>query len=986
MTRYFLIAALISTASAQNPAGVRLLLGINDQTGTRWDGSVSARGVEITGIDPWRFEADDSISGHSWKAASRMARLFGGAIQFDLPRVPVVANGVIVFVKNNSADGALEVTTAQGNFTVRLGDLTYGKPASLLGGRVAADLVPPSLQITNDANEQDYPAAVAAKDGTLWLAYVNFAHNKDHNRIRANFREAPANFDDMKASTGGDQILVRSFANGNWSAPIEVTAPGGDVWRPAIAVDGAGAVWVFWAQNEGGNFDIWARPVSNGNPGKAVRLSSDKGTDMDVVAAADSQGRVWAAWQAWRNGRASIFAASGSGGAFSAAKPVAPSSGNQWNPAIAADVSGHVAVAWDSYENGNYDVFLRTATNGTWGKLATVAATSRYEAYPSLAYEPGGRLWVAYEEGGEGWGKDFGAYSSSGLAIYQGRAIRLVGFERDGKIVKLKQDPGELLPGGMSITYRTAVQNESDAWLQDDPKRAETRPPNRPTKNLLAPKNTSPRLAIDSSGRLWLALRSVNPVWWSQIGTVWTEYVMSYSGGSWTAPVYVHHSDNLLDNRPALVSARAGELTLIGSSDHRRRFEWAQQTTLGQGGAVNDPYNNDLFASTIRLSSTGGAIETVAAAPAAKAALAPEIRAERESIARMRAYRLKYGAETLRLSRGEFHRHSEVSGDGGFDGTLLDQWRYIIDAADLDWVGCCDHDNGGGREYTWWINQKETDLFYAPGRFAPLFSYERSVPYPEGHRNVLFVQRGIRTLPRLPRMTPESTGKAPDTLMLYRYLKEFHGVTASHTSATGMGTDWRDNDPDVETSVEIYQGDRQNYEKPSAPRSSSEKDSIGGYRPKGYVDLALEMGYKMAFQASSDHVSTHMSFANVLTTAHTREALLDAFRKRHVYASTDNILAEFRSGDHIMGDSFSTPQPPAFQVKLSGTGPFSKVVIVKDNQYVYSVEPKKPEVSFSWRDTGAKPAAKPSYYYVRGEQQNGEIVWVSPMWVTYSGK
>ena len=67
----------------------------------------------------------------------------------------------------------------------------------------------------------------------------------------------------------------------------------------------------------------------------------------------------------------------------------------------------------------------------------------------------------------------------------------------------------------------------------------------------------------------------------------------------------------------------------------------------------------------------------------------------------------------------------------------------------LDWVGCCDHDNGMGREYSWWITQKLTDVFYAPGKFAPMFSYERSVHYPDGHRNVIFAQRGIHTLPRL---------------------------------------------------------------------------------------------------------------------------------------------------------------------------------------------------------------------------------------------
>src|SRR5262249_35418305 len=231
-----------------------------------------------------------------------------------------------------------------------------------------------------------------------------------------------------------------------------------------------------------------------------------------------------------------------------------------------------------------------------------------------------------------------------------------------------------------------------------------------------------------------------------------------------------------------------GELTIIGSTDYRRRFELAQGNLQPAGSGIQDPYNNDLYASTVRLGPAAGTLETVAAQATAPAAPAAGGEAERDAIARMRAYGLKYGAETLRLARGEFHRHSEVSADGGFDGTLLDQWRYIIDAADLDWVGCCDHDNGNGREFTWWTNQKETDLFYAPGRFAPLFSYERSVAYPEGHRNVLFAQRGIRTLPRLPKMDAESTGKAPDTLMLYRYLKEFRGVAASHTSATGMGT------------------------------------------------------------------------------------------------------------------------------------------------------------------------------------------------------
>jgi len=394
----------------------------------------------------------------------------------------------------------------------------------------------------------------------------------------------------------------------------------------------------------------------------------------------------------------------------------------------------------------------------------------------------------------------------------------------------------------------------------------------------------------------------------------------------------------------------------------------------------SDPFNNDLYANEITLGPATGAIG-VNPGDSVATASARSDQPERTAISAMRDYR----KGNLRIVRGEFHRHSEISMDGGNDGTLLDQWRYAIDTGSLDWIGCCDHDNGGGREYTWWLTQKLTDIFYTPGKFSPMFNYERSVVYPEGHRNVIFAQRGIRTLPRLPLSRPDESVPAPDTQMLYSYLKAFNGIVASHTSGTLMGTDWRDNDPLVEPAVEIYQGDRQNYEMPDAPRSNSEHDSIGGWRPKGFIDLALEKGYKLSFEASSDHVSTHISYANIYATGLNREAVLDGFKKRHLYAATDNILADVSSGDHMMGDQFSTASAPTLHVKFTGTAPFAKVLVVKDGKYVYSIEPKTAQVDFSWRDMAPAPG-KMSYYYVRGEQDNGELVWASPMWITYTGQ
>ena len=62
----------------------------------------------------------------------------------------------------------------------------------------------------------------------------------------------------------------------------------------------------------------------------------------------------------------------------------------------------------------------------------------------------------------------------------------------------------------------------------------------------------------------------------------------------------------------------------------------------------------------------------------------------------------------------------------------------------------------------------------------------------------------------------------------------------------------------------------------------------------------------------------------------------------------------------------------------------SKVVIVRDGKYVYSTAPNSQLVEFSWRDNQPNKD-KTSYYYVRGEQDNGELVWASPLWIKYTG-
>ena len=498
---FALLPALFSLnfcAGAQAAVGVRVIFGLTDRAEVKWDGSAAARAGHIASIEPWRFEGADALRGNSWTASTHPIRLFGGRGLFgNNVELPYVANGVVLYLDEASESTSIDVTTAQGNFTIRLSDIPYGKVANALNNRVMVDRIPPSTQLTSSPEEQDYPAAIADKSGNVWVAYMEFKHNPDHNRLRANPEQPITDFSQLKAPTGGDQVILMKIAGGKADAPVAVTPGGGDLYRPALAMDGAGRVWVFWSQNEKGNFDVWGRATDNGKPGPTVRISSAPGSDVDVVAATDSQGRVWVAWQGWRNGKAAIFSSTQNGNRFSSPTAVSASNANEWNPAIAADGSGRVTVAWDSYRNGNYDVYMRTANSGAWGPETAVAASARYEAYPSIAYDPSGQLWVAYEEGGERWGKDFGAYDTTGLALYQGRDVQLIGFDKTGRVIRTTADPGTALPGiaAARVEVRNHQSAAGDRWLKPDPNNAKTRNDNHEPAQCAGPQEHQPPAA-----------------------------------------------------------------------------------------------------------------------------------------------------------------------------------------------------------------------------------------------------------------------------------------------------------------------------------------------------------------------------------------------------------------------------------------------------------------------------------------------------------
>jgi hypothetical protein len=941
---------------------VRLLLGVGDGQVQAWDGRVTVDRGEVVDVEGYRFRAGDELKGRDgWKARSHVIRNVAAkaaippsAVAVPKPGGPsntgpaIAPNGVVVALKA-PADATLTITLAQGDVKIPLAELASGQVRTYLDGKVEAQRVPASVPLAAGPDQEDFPAAAADAQGAAWIAYV--VHKAVGPEVFEALTERPKNFDILNPRTGGDQIRLLRFADGKVGDTLDVTDPERDVWRPAVAVDGAGAVVVAWSEKVNGNWDLYRRTYrpDTRSWSERKRLTDQPGTDTHVVLATAPDGKVWMAWQSWLKGQAQILLAP----VEDASTPVRICEGaaNSWSPAIAIDRSGRIHVAYDTYAAGNYDVILRTHNPvGSLGPAVAVARTPKYEARPSLAVDPAGRIWVAYEERTEDWGKDAeNLLVGEGSTLYRESSVRVRCVE--GNRVRVAPDP-------------VVAAREPDRIM-----------------------NSFPRLCCDRAGRIWLANRHRQEVVWGNqavlvAGGVWVEHVTTLLGRTWSVPQALARSDGLLDNRPALVAPADAPVLIVYNTDGRlrREVEATKDLTLRYFVHSATPpgvINNDLQVAALTTAQRGG--EPVLATPDPteerrdKPAVHPD---EAGDVARMREHRIQAGGKTYRLLRGDMHRHTEISMDGGHDGALEDMWRYAIDAARFDWMGDNDHDNGS-REYSWWLVQKTTDM-YDNAPFHTMFTYERSVVYPNGHRNLMFAQRGIRPLPRL---VGETAVIDDDTLMLYDYLKTFDGICASHTSATGMGTDWRDVNPQFEPFVEIYQGHRNSYEHYGAPRvARTPAESIGGWRPMGMIWNALSLQYKFGFQASSDHISTHISYAIAIAEDASRAAILDAFKRRHCYGATDNILMDVRSGEHIMGDEFDADGPVRLKVLVHGTRPLARVDVIKDFVYVFSTEPKGPRVEFQWTDDEKRPAGT-SWYYVRAIQDDGELAWGSPIWV-----
>jgi hypothetical protein len=709
--------------------------------------------------------------------------------------------------------------------------------------------------------------------------------------------------------------------------------------HPAIA-SGGGRVWLAWVSfsETERTSRIYARSMEPGKWSEPIVVSEAPGDYHKPAVTVDSEGAVWIAWPAQVRGNWDIYGRV-LRGKWSKTERWTTDSGTDLSPQLASSKDG-VLLVWQGIRKKNLDILYRYH-KGSWGREGFVTENPADDWEPALAVTRDGAFHVGWDSyrgdydvflrtmRNGAWGPEIPVAASPKLENHATLAVDAA----DNLWIGWEEGPENWASDSHEGGLRARRDIGIACWKQGKLYRASEA--EAALRKLGGDSGLqAPAIAFGGDNRLRLFFRQPVNLNWLAVGT------MSWGEAGWTKPEMLPYSEGRIDQK--IVSARLGEKTVIAypaGSSHNTIYA----RTFDSGVA------SDLAP---RLASAGNPESKPAPSPPARHVL--------------NGYQLVWG---------DLHRHTDISEDGGIiDGSLLDTMRYAHDAAGLDFIGITDHSRYLPRRYNQWRLQQITDLYYAPGTFSPLHAYERSQYSPWGHRNIVHLNRDYTVVPGSYDLG--DTGVSPDGL--WAALRGKNAISIPHTTAwANKQVSWDYNDPDIERLVEVYQGLRSTYEYNGAPdpggQAVYEKDS------KSFVWNALERKIKLGFIASSDHRSTHMSFAAVYSKGIDRLSIFDALRARRTYAATDKILLDFSIGKGVMGEEIEIAGTPELTVAVEGTGPIEQIDIVKNSKIVYSVNPGTRTAHFTFRDDAF--SGDDSYYYARVIQSDKNMAWASPIWV-----
>ena len=188
---------------------------------------------------------------------------------------------------------------------------------------------------------------------------------------------------------------------------------------------------------------------------------------------------------------------------------------------------------------------------------------------------------------------------------------------------------------------------------------------------------------------------------------------------------------------------------------------------------------------------------------------------------------------------------------------------------------------------------------------------------------------------------------------------------------------WKCPDENVEPVLEIF----------SCHGSYEREDALEHHiplmkarRPDRYADHMLKQGFRYGLVCNSDSHKGHVGSNGVtaaFATSLDADSIFDAYRKRHVYGTTNaRIRLVFTANDALMGSVLENASEKTLIIDVTGDNDLKKVEIFRNAEFHKRLVPD----GKAFRTELTVREDEPSSWYVRVTQKDNQIAWSSPIW------
>lgn len=374
--------------------------------------------------------------------------------------------------------------------------------------------------------------------------------------------------------------------------------------------------------------------------------------------------------------------------------------------------------------------------------------------------------------------------------------------------------------------------------------------------------------------------------------------------------------------------------------------------------------------------------------------------------------------DKYKLFWGYIHGHTRKS-----DGMIgvEDYFRNLVHT-NLDFGTCTEHDRSWETSRSDFQEIKNIVKKYNKrDDFVSFFGYEWGTWFTGGYGDIcIYHYSDDIPIFRAEHNKYNSTTKLNKNLRLY---KADTLLIGHHTALRPGYRDWDHFDNEIEKLVEIYScWGNQEYSyldgNPLPPRYKffgygdyAKKRGPTLEKKEGFVQNALERGYKLGFTAGGDdhygfYPSGRIDVDNgiyppgilaVWAKSFTKKDIWKALRNRRCYGTTGvRIIVEFRINGHFIGDVIRLKEEPQIQnirdirISIFSGKKVQRIDLVKNKKIFAQFFPNTLLVKQQITDdtefnsqalVHSRKAEEFIFYYLRIFLEDNEMAWISPIWI-----